>query len=254
MTLKKKLRDRKLSIGSWITIGDNAIAEIMSRAGFDWLAVDMEHSALTVAQCQELIRVIDLCQVAALVRVGANDPLLIKRAMDAGAHGVIVPMVGSREDAERAVKAVKYPPEGSRGVGLSRAQGYGTSFNKYKQWLETESVVVAQIEHINGVNNLDEIMEVEGVDAIMVGPYDLSGSLGIPGNFEDRRMLQALEKIQKLAFKKRISLGYHVISSDPKLVEKKIEEGYTFIAFGVDFLFLGDNCRLGLEVLNGRKT
>lgn len=254
MTLKKKLRDRKLSIGSWITIGDNTVAEIMSKAGFDWLAVDMEHSALTVAQCQELVRIIDLCKVAALVRVGVNDPLLIKRAMDAGAHGVIVPMVNSREDAEKAVKAVKYPPRGSRGVGLSRAQGYGTSFDKYKKWLEAESVVIAQIEHINGVNNLEEIAEVEGVDAIMVGPYDLSGSLGIPGNFDDRKMLEALEKIQKLAFKKKISLGYHIVSSDPKLVEKKIKEGYTFIAFGVDFLFLGDNCRSGLKVLNAKTT
>ncbi len=253
MTLKKKLRNKKLSIGSWITIGDNTIAEIMSKAGFDWLAIDMEHSALSAAQCQELVRVIDLCQVPALVRVGANDPLLIKRAMDAGAVGVIVPMVNSPEDAKRAVKAVKYPPKGSRGVGLSRAQGYGTSFHEYKKWLEAESVVIAQIEHIDGVNNLAEIMEVEGIDALMVGPYDLSGSLGIPGNFEDPKMLQALEKIQRSALKKKMPLGYHVVSSDPKLVEKKIKEGYTFIAFGVDFLFLGDNCRSGLRVLNDKR-
>jgi len=254
MTLKEKLRNKKLSIGSWITIGDNAIAEIMSKAGFDWLAVDMEHSALSADQCQELVRVIDLCQIAPLVRVGANDPLLIKRAMDAGAHGVIVPMINFRQDAEMAVKAVKYPPQGSRGVGLSRAQGYGTSFHEYKKWLEAESVVIAQIEHIDGVNNLDEIIEVEGIDALMVGPYDLSGSLRIPGNFEDRKMLQALGKIQKLVFKKGIPLGYHVVSSDPKLVEKKIKEGYLFIAFGVDFLFLGDNCRSGLKVLNDDKN
>ncbi len=253
MSLKKKLRDRKLSIGSWITMGDNAIAEIMSKAGFDWIAIDMEHSALSSAQCQELVRVIDLCRVPALVRVGANDPLLIKRAMDAGAHGVIVPMVNSRDDAQRAVKAVKYPPKGTRGVGLSRAQGYGTSFEAYKQWLEAESVVIAQIEHINAVDNLEEIMEVEGIDAILVGPYDLSGSLGVPGNFADRKMLFALEKIKKLSLRKRACLGYHVVSSDPRLVNKKIKEGYTFIAFGVDFLFLGDNCRSGLKALNGKQ-
>lgn len=253
MSLKQKLRDRKLSIGSWITIGDNTIAEIMSKAGFDWLAIDMEHSALSSAQCQELLRVIDLCRLPGLVRVGANEPLLIKRAMDAGAHGVIVPMVNSRDDAQRAVRAVKYPPKGTRGVGLSRAHGYGTSFEAYKQWLEAESVVIAQIEHINAVDNLEEIMGVEGIDAILVGPYDLSGSLGIPGNFADRRMLDTLEKIKKFSLKKRVCLGYHVVSSDPSLVNKKIKEGYTFIAFGVDFLFLGDNCRSGLKALNGKK-
>ena len=180
---------------------------------------------MSAVQCQELLRVIDLCRVSPLVRVGANDPLLIKRAMDAGAHGVIVPMVNSREDAQRAVKAVKYPPKGTRGVGLSRAQGYGASFHEYKKWLEAESVVIAQIEHIDGVNNLDEIAGVEGIDAILVGPYDLSGSLGVPGDFDDERMHQALGKIQKFTANKNISLGYHVVSSDPKLVNQKVKEG-----------------------------
>lgn len=249
MTLKKKIKNRRLTIGSWITIGHNSVAEIMGKAGFDWLAIDMEHSPLSAAQCQELVRVIDLCGVAPLVRVGANDPLSIKRAMDAGAYGVIVPMINSRKDAEMAVKAVKYPPEGTRGVGLARAQGYGTSFNEYKKWLQTESIVIAQIEHIQGVDHLDEIIEVEGIDALMVGPYDLSGSLDVAGDFEHEKMLQALKKIQTSAFKKKMPLGYHVVSSDPRLVEKKIKEGYTFIAFGVDFLFLGDNCRSGLKVL-----
>lgn len=253
MTLKEKLKNRKLSIGAWITIGHNTIAEIMSRAGFDWLVIDMEHSALSMAQCQELVRVIELSGIPPLVRVGANDPLLIKQAMDAGAHGVIVPMVNSRTDAERAVKSVKYPPKGNRGVGLARAQGYGASFDEYKKWQEAESIVIVQIEHINAVDHLEEILEVEGIDGIMVGPYDLSGSLGVPGNFEDPRMLSALGKIQRITLEKNISLGYHVVSSDPKLVEKKIKEGYTFISFGVDFLFLGDNCRSGLKVLHGKK-
>lgn len=253
MTLKKKLKDRKLSIGSWITIGDNAIAEIMSKAGFDWLAVDMEHSALSMAQCQELLRVIDLCQVAPLVRVGANDPLLIKRAMDAGAHGVIVPMVNTAEEAKQAVSYVKYPPEGKRGVGLSRAQGYGTNFDAYKNWVKKESIVVIQIEHIDAIKNLENILSVDGVDAFIVGPYDLSGSLKIPGQFNDKRVKDAVKKIISVSRDRNISAGYHVVSTDEKLVQKKIEEGYSFIAYGVDFLFLGDSMRASLKILKNKR-
>ena len=137
--LKDKLRKKQLSIGSWMSLGDTSIAEIMAKAGFDWLVIDMEHSAISTEQCQELIRIVDLCGSSPLVRIGENNPLLIKRAMDAGAHGIIVPMVNSRNDAENAVSALKYPPSGTRGVGLSRAQGYGTSFNKYKKWLEEQN-------------------------------------------------------------------------------------------------------------------
>ena len=143
--LKDKLRKKQLSIGSWMSLGDTSIAEIMAKAGFDWLVIDMEHSAISTEQCQELIRIVDLCGSSPLVRIGENNPLLIKRAMDAGAHGIIVPMVNSRKDAENAVSALKYPPSGTRGVGLSRAQGYGASFNKYKKWLEEESIIIVQI-------------------------------------------------------------------------------------------------------------
>lgn len=245
--LKDRLRNKQLTVGSWISLGHPAIAEIMAKAGFDWLVIDMEHSAISIEQCQELIRVIDLCGVSPLVRVGANDALLIKRAMDAGACGVIVPMVNSPEEAEKAVSAVKYPPSGTRGVGLSRAQGYGVSFNKYKKWVEDESIVIVQIEHIEAVENLEKILSVKGVDGFIIGPYDLSGSLGIPGNFADEKMLKALEKVKKITAKTGAIAGYHVVPPQLELVEAKIKEGYTFIAYSVDFLFLGENCRKGLK-------
>jgi 2-keto-3-deoxy-L-rhamnonate aldolase RhmA len=123
MDLKQKLQNRELTTGSWITIGSPVVAEIMAQAGFDWLVVDMEHSAITLSLAQNLIQVIDLAGVVPLVRVGHNQPNLIKRVMDAGAKGVIVPMVNSKADAEQAVASVKYPPEGFRG---SRA-GKGTA-------------------------------------------------------------------------------------------------------------------------------
>src|SRR3990172_7659368 len=180
ISLKNKLKKKELTIGSWITFANSAIAEIMAKAGFDWLTVDMEHSSLTISQAQQLIQTIELCGVAPLVRVGENNPNLIKRVMDAGSHGVIVPMVNSKEEANNAVNAVKYPPTGKRGVGLARAQGYGTTFEKYKDWVDRDSIVVIQIEHIEAVENLKDILSVSGIDAFIVGPYDLSGSLGVP--------------------------------------------------------------------------
>ena len=132
-SLKERLRKKEVTIGSWITLGHPSVAEIMAKAGFDWLTVDMEHSAITLHQAQQLIQVIELSGVVPLVRVGENDPNLIKRVMDAGAHGVIVPMVNSKEDAEKAVRSVKYPPRGFRGVGLARAQKYGADFEGFIQ-------------------------------------------------------------------------------------------------------------------------
>lgn len=249
MHFKQKLKEKKLTVGSWLSIANPAVAEIMAKAGFEWLAIDMEHSSLSSEQCQELIRVIDLCGVVPLVRVGANDALLIKQAMDAGAHGVIVPMVNTAEEARQAVSYVKYPPEGKRGVGLSRAQGYGTNFDAYKDWVKKESVVVVQIEHIDAVNELENILSVDGVDAFIVGPYDLSGSLGIPGHFDDKRMKDVMKKMVAVFQTKNISAGYHVVSTDERLVQNKIKEGYSLIAYGVDFLFLGDSARAGLKIL-----
>lgn len=246
-SLRKKLQAGKLTIGSWITMGHHSIPEIMARSGFEWLTVDMEHSAIDFYEAQKLIQVIDLCGVAPLVRVGENDRYLIKRVMDAGSHGVIVPMVNSREDARKAVHAVKYPPLGTRGVGLARAQGYGQSFEEYRGWLAEESIVVVQIEHIAAVENLEEILNVEGVDAFIVGPYDLSGSLGVPGEFENARMVEALEEIKRVSKKVKARAGYHVVQPDPSQVVEKINEGYVFIAYSVDFLFLGESCRNGLR-------
>ncbi len=240
--LKARLKKGDVTIGSWITIGHFSIAEIMVKAGFDWLTVDMEHSSITIDQAQNLIQVIELSGITPLVRVGANDPMLIKRVMDAGSHGVIVPMVNCRDDAINAVNAVKYPPIGTRGVGLARAQGYGLEFERYKEWVIKESVVIVQIEHIEAVNHLEEILSVEGVDGFIVGPYDLSGSLGRPGEFEHPDVLDALRRVREISGTMNVASGFHVVPLEYKSVLEKIQEGYSFIAFSLDTLFLGNTC------------
>lgn len=242
-SLKSRLRARELTIGSWLTLGHPSIAEIMAKAGFDWLTVDMEHSAITLHQAQQLIQVIELAGCIPLVRVGANDANLIKRVMDTGAHGVIVPMVNTKEDAEYAVRAVKYPPRGSRGVGLARAQGYGAEFEKYRKWVDTESVVIVQVEHIEAVRNLESILSVDGVDGFIIGPYDLSGSLGVPGDFDHPDMLKALNRVREVAVAMNAVSGYHVIPPEVTALEEAIAVGYRFLAFSLDTLILYHGCR-----------
>lgn len=246
LTLKQKLAGNHLSIGSWITLAHPAIAEIMSRAGFDWLAIDLEHSVITIREAEELIRVIALHGVAPLVRLTSNNADLIKRVMDAGAHGVIVPMVNSREDAERAVASAYYPPRGARGVGLARAQGYGTAFADYRAWLEREAVVIVQVEHIAAVENLDAILGTPGVDGYIIGPYDLSASMGIPGQFDDPRLMQAIERIRATGIAKAKPGGLHVVEPDTAQLREHVSRGFRFLAYSLDTRMLDTACRKGL--------
>lgn len=253
LSLRERLIAREVTFGSWLTIGSTVTSEIMARTGYDWLTVDMEHSAITLDIAQEMIRVIDLCGVPALVRVGHNQPNLIKRVMDCGATGVIVPMVNSRHEAEQAVDSVKYPPRGFRGVGLARAQKYGCSFEDYKQWNEEHSVVIVQVEHIDAVNNLEAILDVEGVDGFIVGPYDLSGSLGRPGQFDHPDVKDALDQVRKVAKDKNALAGFHVIPPDLEPVYEKLDEGYKFIAHSLDLMFLGAGCRHAVAEVSKRQ-
>lgn len=241
--LKQKLVDRERTLGSWLSVGSTTTAEIMARAGYDWLTVDMEHSAITLDMAQEMIRTIELNNVPALVRVGHNQPNLIKRVMDCGATGVIVPMVNSAEDAERAVASVKYPPRGFRGVGLARAQNYGWEFENYQKWNEDNSVVIVQVEHVDSVNNLEAILDVNGVDGFIVGPYDLSGSLGVPGQFDHPDLVSALDKVRKISEERNAVSGFHVVSPDLKLLQGKYDEGFKFVAYSIDIMFLGAGTR-----------
>ena len=230
---------KNFSLGSWITLNHNSIAEIMSSSGFDWLCVDMEHSVTDYSEAQMLIATIQSKGIKAYVRVGENNNRIIKRVLDAGADGIIVPMVNSKEDAIDAVKSVKYPPLGTRGVGLARAQGYGFDFENYKNNKADNIKLIVQIEHIDAVNNLEDILSLDGIDGTFIGPYDLSGSMGKPGNYNDDDVIEIIRKYEETAKKYNKLIGYHIIEPDYNLVNEKVESGYNFIAFSLDTLFLG---------------
>lgn len=249
--LKKALKAGALTLGSWITFRETSVAEIMARAGFDWLAVDMEHSPIGIADAERLIQVIELAGSVPLVRVSSNDEVIIKRVMDSGAYGVIVPMINSAQDAEKAVSAVKYPPAGTRGVGLARAQGYGASFEDYRDTVNSESVVICQIEHKDAVRNIDEIFTVKGVDAFIIGPYDMSASYGIPGKFEHAVIKDAVKKVLKAAVKARVPAGVHIVHPDEAVLKKRVGEGFTFIAYGVDMIFMVESSRKAVSLFKG---
>ena len=243
VNLKAKLAKKELTIGSWLSWGFSPMTEVMASADFEWLVIDLEHTAIDYAQAHQMIQTIDLSGCVPLVRVGDNDPLIIKRVLDSGAHGIIVPMVNSAEEAKRAVESAYYPPRGNRGVGLSRAQGYGMEFHAYRERALEQTIVIVQIEHIRAVENLEAILSVDGVDGFIIGPYDLSGSLNEPGNFEHPDVLKALHRVQEIMKVSEKPGGYHVVQTDHDELRKRIEEGYRFIAYGDDMVMFAQKVK-----------
>lgn len=246
MSLKNKLKNNQLTIGSWVTISHPVIIDIMGSAGFEWLVIDLEHTSIDLSQAHILISAIQANNMKALVRVSKNEEVIIKRVLDMGADGIIVPMVKSKADALQAIDYAKYPPIGKRGVGLFRAQKYGIGFEEYKNWVNDELVIIAQIEHIEAVNNIEDIITTEGIDGIIIGPYDLSGSMGCPGEYHREEVADAIQRVLNICEKHNIPSGFHVIESEPSNVIKRVKQGCTFLAYSLDFFFLGDNARAGM--------
>ena len=247
MQLKAKLACNALTIGSWITLGHPAIAEIMAAAGFDWLVIDTEHSVLELSDVQILIQVLDGQECPAIVRLTSNHPDQVKRVMDAGATGIMVPMVKSAADAEAAVQAVYYPPRGSRGVGLARAQGYGARFQQYRSWLEDNVIVIVMIEHVDAVEAIDSILSVPGIDAYIIGPYDLSGSMGRPGELDYPEVQSAIERVKAAGKRLGKPGGIHVVEPDLEQLRRNIDAGFSFIGYGLDIRILDTVCRSHLQ-------
>jgi len=247
--VKQKIRRGELTIGSWICLAHPTIAEIIAKSGPDWIVIDMEHTTITVADIEPLIQVIEANGVVPLVRLPDNDPILAKKVMDIGAYGVIVPMVNTVEEAQKAVASIKYPPQGIRGVGLYRAQEFGSSFDEYKDTANDQSIVIVQIEHKDGVENIEGITKVEGVDGVFIGPYDLSCSLGVSGELDHPLVQEARDKVVAQAKKAKIALGTHVVHPDIAEVKSRIKQGYDFISYSTDAIMLNKNFRSDFKEL-----
>lgn len=216
----------------------SSVAEIMGAGGFDWVAVDLEHGSFSLDKLPDIFRALELRGTQPFARVAQAECKDIKQALDAGARGVILPMIESAAQLERAIKWAKFPPQGNRGVGYSRANLYGKRFATYFETVNRDSIVVAQIESIAAIRNLAEIASVPGLDAFIIGPYDLSASMGITGQFNHPDFTRAISDYEAVARRMRVPLGLHIVQPDAGLLEEKIRLGYQFIAYGIDSVFL----------------
>ena len=241
--IREKLKNGKVSIGSWMQIPHGSIAEILGHAGYDWVVVDLEHGSISTNQLPDLFRAVESYGTLPLVRLSQAHPKDCKQSLDAGAGGVIVPMLENAEQLIAIIDQCAWPPTGQRGVGFSRANLFGKYFEHYKNEAQSP-FVVAQIENIRAVEELEKIFKVPGLDAILIGPYDLSASMGLTGQFEVPEYINVLTKIKKLSQKFNIPLGIHVIQPDSSELRARISEGYQFIAYSIDsvFLYRGAEC------------
>ena len=239
--LKRDLAAGKVCLGATITINSPAVAEIMSHIGLDWIWFETEHSSLTLDNVLTMLQATNGADVSTVIRVPWNDKTMIKRALDLGPDGIIVPLVKTREEAEAAVRAMKYPPLGERGGGLGRAQCYGLHMGEYMETANNEVMMIPMIEHIQAVENIDEILKVKGVDSVMVGTLDLSGSMGVLGQTGDHKVEGAVQKV--LASCKKVKVPCGIITVAPEQANERIKQGFTNIIMVIDVLFLHSAAR-----------
>lgn len=235
--IRERLRSGGHSIGSWMQIPHPSIAEIMGQSGYDWVAVDMEHGAIAVHQLPDLFRALELGNTLPLARIAQGHPQDCKQALDAGAGGIIVPMIESAEQLIAVRDACRWPPAGTRGVGFSRANLFGKHFDAYCEEAQAP-LLVAMIEHVRAVENLKDILRVDGLDALLIGPYDLSASMGLTAQFEHADFRAIMERIRTSAKLQFVPCGVHVVAPSPDELQQRLKEGYRMLAYSIDSVML----------------
>jgi 2-dehydro-3-deoxyglucarate aldolase len=244
---KDKLRKGQPALGGWVMIGHPTSAELMAGEGFDWIAVDMEHTSMDARAFHEIALAMNGTGCDLFARLHGCDPILAKKVLDAGGNGIIVPLVNSREEAEMSVAMAKFPPAGFRGTSFSRASDFGRNFKAYFAGHNEDVLVAVMMEHIKAVENADAILSVPGIDAVFIGPYDLSASMGRPGELSHPEVTDAMQRIVAACKKHGVPPGLHVVAVDPDDLQKRIEQGYLFLACSLDTEFIKFGCRKMLE-------
>jgi 2-dehydro-3-deoxyglucarate aldolase len=237
---RSKFGSRSPLFGTLLSLPSPEVAEILAEAGFDWLFLDMEHGGFDIAGVQRVLQAV-AGRKPCIVRVPQNEPNAIARALDAGADGLIFPHVNTAEEARACVAAALYPPEGARSIGLARAQGFGARVAESLAGANRATVRIAQAEHILAARNIREILAVPGLDAVFIGPYDLSGSLGKPGRITDPEVADAIQKIRDAAAAAGIPAGIFV--ADAEAGRRAVADGFSLIAAATDALLLGRAAR-----------
>ncbi|MEM1546179.1 MAG: aldolase/citrate lyase family protein [Candidatus Methanomethylicia archaeon] len=235
--LKNTIRSGKVTLGTWVTIGHPEISDILSTLPFDWLVFDMEHGPLDIGVVEILMMPLKGTNITPIVRIPWNDLVVIKRVLDIGAYGLVIPWVNSRSDVENALIACKYPPHGLRGVGPRRCIMYGAyDIKKYYETFENELIIAIQAETRKALDNLEEIASVNGVDIVFIGPNDLSASLGIFREFNHPKFLEALSIVIKTCRKTDTTPG--IMAYNLNQARKYIEMGFKFISIANDAVMM----------------
>ena len=236
--LKKALRSRKQLFGAWVSYSEPSITETFAKAGFDFLAIDMEHSTITMPEAKGIITASQFYNVPCIPRPVSHSNDFIKPLLEFGADGMLIQMVNNSDDVEKLIKLIKYPPIGTRSYGVNRAQGYGFDFDSYINEWNNNSIFMIQVESINAVENIESILSYDEIDGVMIGPYDISGSLGVPGQLNHPEVINASKKVIKACEKYGKSCGTQLNDPNIKNIDSLFELGYTFAILGSDLFVL----------------
>lgn len=233
-TLKQKFQTQSNIAGAWLSIGHPTVAEVTAKQGFDFVLIDTEHTPLTLETVENMSRAVELAdgETETIVRVPSNDPDRIKRVLDIGVAGVMVPMIETAAEARQVVRSVTYPPDGIRGVASGRAAEYGEDFQRYVETADSTITTVVQIETQTGLENARDIAAVDGIDAVFVGPADLSANLGIFGEWDSDRLAAAIDRVVDAGDESDVPVGTFVV--DPDDIELRVEQGFDYLIVGKD--------------------
>ena len=238
LTLKKKLRGGTPVLGGWTSLGHPSVTEIFSAAPFDFIGIDLEHSTISQAEAQRIIAAAHDKGVPCLPRPASHEESQIQKLLDSGADGIILPNVSTPQQIQGILQGCLYPPLGRRSYGISRAQGYGFDFEGYTASWNERFALIIQIESIEAVNTLDSLLTQEGVDGVMIGPYDISGSLGVPGRLSHPEVRQACGRVLAACQRYQKACGTQIVEPNEESVREAFSAGYQFLVLASDIFLL----------------
>jgi 2-dehydro-3-deoxyglucarate aldolase len=243
LKIKNKINSGELTIGSWLQLGDANVAEIMAQSSFDWLVVDLEHGNFSKNILIEVFRSIFFGGSIPLVRIKNKSFDEIQDALDMGSAGIIFPNINDSNELKKLILQSSWPPTGIRGVGFSKANGYGKFFHQYRSFAQ-KPIIIGMIESKYAMENIDSISKVKGLDALLIGPYDLSASLNITGKFQSTVFIHAIKKIIKICKNNKMTIGIHQVYPSQNELKNVIKKGFTFIPYGIDATFIQSSINL----------
>ena len=251
--LKKRFKKKSKIFAYWITKFDLLSLEIVLKSNsYDCFVVDMEHSSITLNELEKIIILVDAYKKPTLVRIEKIDSKNISKPLDFGANGIIAPNVNSERDMNLIINSTLYPPFGNRGVGLSRANDHGQKFKDYYKKFNNSVVIIPMIENITALNNLEKILRNKKIDCLMIGPYDLSASMKIPGNFSSTIFKKTIKKILDISKKNGLGCGIHIVHTKKINLKNLINQGYNFFPISTDIQIFIDGLIEKIKIIKKR--